>query len=233
MARRAHALEAEAAVATLGRAIEAQPNLFEAQFELGDGLKALGRFDAAEAAYRRAAAIRLGRMALAIRREVLVPGDPALANSLFNHSFQLLLTLDWPKAEPLLDEALTICEDAFAAYPRHPSRVTTAKRLGTAALMRGDRAKAEAMIARYPDDLDLGKLKREALAGHFLIKANSGAAGPEAQTGRVARGRALNSYCSNTLLKAPMPSIDTSIVLLGSFIEPTPTEVPQAITSPG
>src|SRR5229473_3172944 len=36
----------------------------------------------------------------------------------------------------------------------------------------------------------------------------------------------------NSLLNVPIPSIMISILLPG-FIEPTPTEVPQAITSPG
>ncbi len=40
-------------------------------------------------------------------------------------------------------------------------------------------------------------------------------------------------YCSKMLLSVPMPSIVTSMVLTFSFIEPTPTEVPQAMTSPG
>ena len=30
-----------------------------------------------------------------------------------------------------------------------------------------------------------------------------------------------------------MPSMVTSMVLRGSFMEPTPTDVPQAMTSPG
>jgi tetratricopeptide (TPR) repeat protein len=128
---------------------------------------------------RRAAAIRLGRMTLKIRREVLAPGDPLLAASLHNLAARLLQTLDWRDAEPLLGEALAICEDAFAAYPRHPDRVDTAKFLATAALMRGDRVKAEAIIERYPDDLDLGKLERVALARHVQIKTDSGVAGPE------------------------------------------------------
>jgi hypothetical protein len=37
---------------------------------------------------------------------------------------------------------------------------------------------------------------------------------------------------SKRLANVPMPSMDTSTVLPG-FIEPTPTEVPQQITSPG
>jgi tetratricopeptide (TPR) repeat protein len=133
-----------------------------------------------EAQGRRAAAIRLGRMVLKVRREVLAPDDPALATGLNNLAGRLLQTPDWPDAAPLLDEALTIREDAFAAYPRHPSRVNTAKFLARAAFMRGDRAKAEAIVLRYPDDLDLGKLERDALNLHLRNITDSGKTGPEA-----------------------------------------------------
>jgi hypothetical protein len=40
-------------------------------------------------------------------------------------------------------------------------------------------------------------------------------------------------YCLNSLVSSPMPSIATVTVLTGSFITPTPTDVPQAIRSPG
>ncbi len=129
---------------------------------------------------RRAAGIRLARMTLHIRREVLAPGDTRLADSLHNLAAGLLETSDCREAEPLLDEALAIREGAFAAYPRHPDLVDTATGLATAALMRGDRGKAEAIAARYPDDLDLGKLERDALAYHLRIKTDSGKTGREA-----------------------------------------------------
>ena len=130
---------------------------------------------------RRAAAIRLGQMAVKIHREVLAADDTDLAIYLHNLAARLMPTPDWRDAEPLLDEALAIREDACAAYPRHPSRVGTADFLATAALMRGERGKAEAIIARYPDDLDLEKLERDALARHLLIKTESGEVGPELQ----------------------------------------------------
>ena len=113
-------------------------------------------------------------MVVKIRRAVLAPSDPALATSVHNLAALMLQTPDWRDAEPLLDEAREIYEDAFAAYPRHPDRVNTADYLTTAALMRGDRAKAEAIVARYPDDLDLGKLERDALNLHRQIKTDSG-----------------------------------------------------------
>ena len=119
-------------------------------------------------------------MTLKIRRAVLAPKDPLLAASLHNLAARLLQTPDWREAEPLLDEALAIYEDAFAAYPRHPDRVNTANDLAIAALMGGDRAKAEAIAARYPDDLDLGKLERDALKAHLRIKTGSGKTGREA-----------------------------------------------------
>ena len=115
-----------------------------------------------------------------IERTVLNANDPQLAAGMHNLAALHLQTLDWREAEPLLDEALTIREDAFAAYPRHPDRVNTAKFLAIAALMRGDRVKAEAIVARYPDDLDLGKLEREALTRHLRIKTDSGKTGREA-----------------------------------------------------
>ena len=40
-------------------------------------------------------------------------------------------------------------------------------------------------------------------------------------------------YWAKMLLSVPTPSIDTSTVFVGFFIAPTPTEVPQAMTSPG
>jgi len=42
-----------------------------------------------------------------------------------------------------------------------------------------------------------------------------------------------DDYCSKVLVSVPMPSIVTSTTLLFSFITPTPTEVPQAMMSPG
>ncbi len=41
------------------------------------------------------------------------------------------------------------------------------------------------------------------------------------------------AYCLNSLVSSPMPSIATVTVLTGSFMTPTPTDVPQAIRSPG
>ncbi|MCZ6747945.1 MAG: toll/interleukin-1 receptor domain-containing protein, partial [SAR324 cluster bacterium] len=142
------------------------------------GLNNLGTLRDAQG--RRAAAIRLGRITLKIWREVLAPSDSRLASSLHNLAVGLLETPDWRDAEPLLDEALVIRADAFAAYPRHPDRVDTAKFLACAALMRGDRAKAEAIVARYPEDLDLGKLEQDALNLHLRIKTDSGETGREA-----------------------------------------------------
>ncbi len=133
-----------------------------------------------EAQGRRAAAIRLHRMKHKIERTVLNADHPQLAAGMHNLAALLLRTPDWRDAEPLLDEALAINEDAFAAYPRHPNRVDTANDLTIAALMRGDRAKAEAIAGRYPDDLDLGKLERDALNCHLQIMTGSGEAGPEA-----------------------------------------------------
>lgn len=127
---------------------------------------------------RRGAAIRLGRMVLRIRREVLAPDDPLLAHSLHNLAARLLQTPDWREAEPLLDQALEVREDAFAAYPRHPARIDTATFLAQAALMRGDRVKAAAIVARYAQDLDLAALQRAALIAHFYIEAEAGEAGP-------------------------------------------------------
>src|SRR5258707_14130977 len=40
-------------------------------------------------------------------------------------------------------------------------------------------------------------------------------------------------YCRNSLVSSPMPSIAIVTVLTGSFMTPTPTDVPQAIRSPG
>jgi len=50
--------DAAEAATVLGDVTGMQPNMFEAQFELGDALKDLGRYRAAEAAYRRAAEIK-------------------------------------------------------------------------------------------------------------------------------------------------------------------------------
>ena len=41
------------------------------------------------------------------------------------------------------------------------------------------------------------------------------------------------AYCRNSLVSSPMPSIATVTVLTGSFMTPMPTDVPQAIKSPG
>ena len=46
--------------------------------------------------------------------------------------------------------------------------------------MRGDRPKAEEILARYPGDLDLAALQRAALIAHLNIKAEAGEASPEA-----------------------------------------------------
>ena len=46
--------------------------------------------------------------------------------------------------------------------------------------MRGDRAKAEAIIARYSDDLEFSTLERDALLYHFRIMTDSGKTGQEA-----------------------------------------------------
>ena len=40
-------------------------------------------------------------------------------------------------------------------------------------------------------------------------------------------------YSRNSFVNSPMPSIATVTVLTGSFITPTPTEVPTAMRSPG
>ena len=129
---------------------------------------------------RHAAAVRLTRIVVRIHQEVFTPDDPLLAVGLYNLASVLLVTPDWREAEPLFSEARDILESAFAAYPRHPDRVNTANGLAIAALMRGDRAKAEAIIARYPDDLDLGKLERDALTSHIRIMTDSGKTGREA-----------------------------------------------------
>ena len=129
---------------------------------------------------RRAAAIRLGRIVVKLERAIPGMDEVSFATSLHNLAALLLQTPEWHEAVSLLDEALAIREDAFAAYPRHPDTVNTADLLATAALMRGDRAKAEAIVARYPDDLDLGKLERDALNLHLRIKTDSGETGREA-----------------------------------------------------
>src|SRR4051794_25858210 len=41
------------------------------------------------------------------------------------------------------------------------------------------------------------------------------------------------SYSRNSLVSSPMPSIATVTMFTGSFITPTPTEVPTAMRSPG
>ena len=41
------------------------------------------------------------------------------------------------------------------------------------------------------------------------------------------------AYWRNSLVSSPMPPIATVTVLTGSFMTPTPTDVPQAIRSPG
>ena len=40
-------------------------------------------------------------------------------------------------------------------------------------------------------------------------------------------------YVRNSLVNSPMPSITMLTVLTGSFMTPTPTDVPQQIRSPG
>src|ERR1700691_2212101 len=40
-------------------------------------------------------------------------------------------------------------------------------------------------------------------------------------------------HCLNSLVSSPMPSIATVTLLIGSFIDPTPSHVPQQIRSPG
>ena len=42
------------------------------------------------------------------------------------------------------------------------------------------------------------------------------------------RFQATPLYCRNSLVSSPMPSIATVTVLTGSFMTPTPTDVPQA-----
>lgn len=123
---------------------------------------------------RGAAAIRLFQMSLKIRREVLAPDDLSLAGNLHNIAARMLQTPDWRDSERLLDEALKTLEGAFAAYPQHPERINTEKFLAIVALMRGDRAKAKAIIARYPDHLSLRKLEWDALSCHLSIRAVEG-----------------------------------------------------------
>src|ERR1700730_13371666 len=42
-----------------------------------------------------------------------------------------------------------------------------------------------------------------------------------------------NGHRRNSLVNSPMPSIATVTLLIGSFIDPTPSDVPQQIRSPG
>ena len=44
---------------------------------------------------------------------------------------------------------------------------------------------------------------------------------------------AQEAYCRNSLCSSPIPSIATVTMLTGSFIAPTPIDVPQQIKSPG
>src|SRR4051795_11951631 len=43
----------------------------------------------------------------------------------------------------------------------------------------------------------------------------------------------VGGYSRNSLVSSPMPSIATVTMFTGSFITPTPTEVPTAMRSPG
>src|SRR5258708_37519506 len=46
-------------------------------------------------------------------------------------------------------------------------------------------------------------------------------------------GKRRNDYRLNSLVSSPIPSIATVTLLIGSFIDPTPSDVPQQIRSPG
>ncbi|MEM7056884.1 MAG: TIR domain-containing protein [Pseudomonadota bacterium] len=95
----------------------------------------------------------LCRTALSIRRRVLPPGDADLGEGCNNLGALLLERGNLAEAQPLLEEALAIFEVAFAANPSHPHTLSTARVLGAAHLLAGDRAAAEGLVDRLPVEM--------------------------------------------------------------------------------
>ncbi|MEQ8480493.1 MAG: tetratricopeptide repeat protein [Hoeflea sp.] len=123
---------------------------------------------------RTLAAARLSAVALAIRRQVLDPGDARLGFSLLSTGAYWLKSGSAASAEPLLRETLEIRKTVFAAQPQHPETRNAADWLILCLLTlarAGDRpdarqAEARALCERYGFDF----AEQEEMAKQFPLQ---------------------------------------------------------------
>ncbi|WP_394688579.1 tetratricopeptide repeat protein [Hoeflea sp.] len=123
---------------------------------------------------RTPAAARLSAMALAIKRQVLDPGDASLGFSLLNTGSYWLKSGAAARAEPLLREALELRQTVFAAQLQHPETHNAADWLISCLLTLarvGDRpgerqAEARALCDQYGYDF----AEREERAKQFPLQ---------------------------------------------------------------
>jgi hypothetical protein len=90
--------------------------------------------------------------------------DPEIAGSLIHLGSVELARGKTPEAISLLREGLGVYEAAFFDTPRHPRRVNSARRLAVALMVAQKRREAQAVVARYPNDLLFAAINSEALA---------------------------------------------------------------------
>lgn len=111
---------------------------------------------------RIAAAARLSQAALAIRRNVLDPGDARLGYSLISTGAYWLKSGSADRAEALLREALELRRNVHAAQPQHPDTRGAADWLISCLLV----------LARAGDDADTRRAKARALCEQYGFDFN-------------------------------------------------------------
>jgi len=106
---------------------------------------------------------------------------------------------------------------AVATLPGYVAANTAS--VSTVAGIPGQRLRKD---SHFAEAKELSKLRHATTTPALMQVSSDPAYGPKE-----------NDYRLNSLVNSPMPSIATVTLLTGSFIDPTPSDVPQQIRSPG